>query len=224
MRARVIIAAHMSKLRLQISMSLDGFVAGPDQSVANPIGLGGMRLHEWVFPLTAWRAMHGLEGGEATASTPVIEEIQANVGAGIMGRNMFGGHPGPWDPDQPWNGWWGDDPPFHHPVFVLTNHPRAPLVAKGGTTFHFVTDGIEAALTQARAAAGSRDISLAGGASAARQFLVAGLVDEMWLHLVPILLGRGERLFDDGLDDLHGLALVKTVQGAGVVHLKFVRS
>jgi dihydrofolate reductase len=137
---------------------------------------------------------------------------------------MFGGQPGPWDPQQPWNGWWGDDPPFHYPVFVLTHHPRAPLVAKGGTTFHFVTDGIEAALTRARQAAGSRDISLAGGGSAARQCLAAGLVDEMWLHIVPILLGRGERLFDRGLDDLHGLKLVKTVQGDGVVHLKLARA
>jgi dihydrofolate reductase len=213
----------MSRVRLQISVSLDGFVAGPAQSLENPIGVGGMRLHDWVFPLTAWRAMHGLEGGEATASTPVIEEIQANVGAGIMGRNMFGGQPGPWDPRQPWNGWWDDDPPFHYPVFVLTNHPRASLVLKGGTTFHFVTDGIEAALAQARQAAGSRDISLAGGATVARQFLAAGSVDEMWLHIVPILLGSGERLFDDGLEDLHGLALAKTVQGAGVVHLKLVR-
>jgi len=213
----------MSKLRLQISMSLDGFVAGPDQSVENPLGVGGMRLHEWVFPLTAWRAMQGLEGGEATASTPVIEEIQANVGATIMGRNMFGGHPGPWNPQQPWNGWWGDEPPFHHPVFVLTHYPRAPLVAQGGTTFHFLTEGIETALTQARQAAGSRDISVGGGGSTGRQFLAAGLVDEMWLHVVPILLGRGERLFDGGLDDLHCLALVKTVQGDGVVHLKLVR-
>ena len=213
----------MSRLRLQISLSLDGFAAGPDQSVENPLGVGGMRLHEWVFPLTAWRAMQGLEGGEATASTPVIEEIQANVGATIMGRNMFGGHPGPWNPQQPWNGWWADEPPFHHPVFVLTHYPRAPLVAQGGTTFHFLTEGIETALTQARQAAGSRDISVGGGGSTGRQFLAAGLVDEMWLHVVPILLGRGERLFDGGLDDLHGLALVKTVQGDGVVHLKLVR-
>jgi dihydrofolate reductase len=213
----------MSRLRLQISLSLDGFAAGPDQSVTNPLGIGGMRLHEWVFPLAAWRAPHGLEGGETTASTPVVEEIQANIGAVVMGRNMFGGQPGPWDPRQPWNGWWGDDPPFHCPVFVLTHHPRAPLVAKGGTTFQFVTDGVEAALALARQAAGSRDISVAGGASAGRQFLAAGLVDEMWLHITPILLGRGERLFDGGLDDLHGLTPVKTVQGDGVVHLKLVR-
>ena len=213
----------MSRLRFQISTSLDGFAAGPDQSLENPIGLGGMRLHDWVFPLAAWRVMHGLEGGQTTASTPIIEEIQANMGAGIMGRNMFGGQPGPWDPAQPWNGWWDDDPPFHYPVFVLTHYPRVPLVLKGGTTFHFVTDGIEAALTQARQAAGERDISIAGGASTGRQFLAAGLVDEMWLHVVPILLGRGERLFDGGLDDLHGLKLVKTVQGDGVVHLKLVR-
>ena len=213
----------MSRLRFQISLSLDGFAAGPDQSVENPIGLGGMRLHEWVIPLAVWRATHGLEGGETTASTPIIAEVQANVGAVIMGRKMFGGPPGAWDSQEPWNGWWGDDPPFHCPVFVLTHHARAPLVAQGGTTFHFVTDGLEAALAQARQAAGRRDISIAGGASTVRQFLAAGLVDEMWLQVVPILLGRGERLFDSGLDDLHGLALVKTVQGAGVVHLKFAR-
>ena len=213
----------MSRVRLQIAMSLDGFVAGPEQSVENPIGLGGMRLHEWVFPLAAWRAMHGLPGGETTASTAIIDEVQANVGAVVMGRNMFGGQPGPWNPQRPWDGWWGEEPPFHCPVFVLTHHGRAPLVAKGGTTFHFVTEGLEAALTQARQAAGARDISLAGGASAARQLLAAGLLDEAWLHIVPILLGRGERLFDGGLNDLHGLALVKTVQGNNVVHLKLVR-
>ena len=213
----------MSRLRFQISVSLDGFAAGPDQSLANPLGIGGVRLHEWIFPLAAWRAEHGLEGGSATASTPIIDEVQANVGAVIMGRNMFGGQPGPWNPQQPWNGWWDDDPPFHCPVFVLTHHQRASLVAKGGTTFHFVTDGMDSALRQARQAAGNRDISIAGGASTNRQFLAAGLVDEMWLHVVPVLLGRGDRLFDGGLDDLHGLTLVKVVQGDGVVHLKLVR-
>ncbi len=175
----------MARLRLKLSLSLDGFVAGPGQSVRDPLGIGGMRLHEWAFPLAAWRALHGLEGGEVNASSRVVEESVAGVGATLMGRNMFGGHPGPWDGRQPWNGWWGDDPPFHHPVFVVTHHARAPLHLQGGTTFTFVTDGIEAALAQARRAAAGRDVSLAGGASIARQYLGAGLVDETELHLVP---------------------------------------
>src|SRR5688572_11143629 len=137
-------------------MSLDGFVAGPDQSVEHPLGVGGTQLHEWVFPLAAWRAPHGMEGGAVTASTPVVEESLANIGATIMGRNMFGGHPGPWRTAEPWNGWWGDDPPFHRPVFVLTHHARAPL-RLGDTTFAFVTDGIASALEQAKAAAGGKD-------------------------------------------------------------------
>src|SRR3954463_14899189 len=153
----------MSKLRLTISMSLDGYVAGPDQSVENPLGVGGMRLHEWAFELESWRAPHGLEGGEVNESSAVVEEGLANVGATIMGRNMFGGHPGGWDADAPWTGWWGDDPPFHHPVFVLTHQAREPLPCEGGTTFTFVTDGIVSALEQARQAAGGKDVSLAGG-------------------------------------------------------------
>jgi dihydrofolate reductase len=213
----------MSKLRLRISMSLDGFVAGPSQSVENPLGIGGMRLHEWVFPLKAWRAPHGLEGGEVNESTRVIEESLINIGATVMGRNMFGGHPGPWDAKEPWNGWWGADPPYHHPVFVLTHHAREPLELEGGTTFTFITEGIEAALEQARRAAGGKDVSLAGGAKAAQQYLAAGLVDEMEIHLVPTLLGSGERLFDGVGDDLHGLALVRTVAAPGVTHLKFAR-
>lgn len=213
----------MSKLRLRLSMSLDGFVAGPSQSVENPLGIGGMRLHEWAFPLKAWRAPHGLEGGEVNESTPVIEESLTNIGATVMGRNMFGGHPGPWDAEEPWNGWWGADPPFHHPVFVLTHHAREPLELEGGTTFTFVTDGIEAALEQARRAAGGKDVALAGGAKAAQQYLAAGLVDEMEIHLVPALLGGGERLFDGAGDDLHGLALVRTVAAPNVTHLKFAR-
>jgi len=213
----------MSKLRFRISMSLDGFVAGPRQSVDDPLGIGGMRLHEWVFPLAAWRAPHGLEGGEVNESTPVVEESLANVGATVMGRNMFGGHPGPWDAKEPWNGWWGVDPPFHHPVFVLTHYPREPLELEGGTTFTFVTDGIEAALDRARHAAGGKDVALAGGASAAQQYLAAGLVDEMEINLVPTLLGSGERLFEGVGDDLHGLELVRTVAAPMVTHLKFAR-
>jgi dihydrofolate reductase len=144
----------VSKLRFKISMSLDGFVAGPSQSVDNPLGIGGMRLHEWVFPLAVWRAMHGLQGGEINESTRVVEESLASIGATVMGRNMFGGHPGPWNAKKPWNGWWGVNPPFHHPVFVLTHHARDPLELEGGTIFTFVTDGIEAALGRARRAAG----------------------------------------------------------------------
>ena len=212
----------MSRLRFRISMSLDGYVAGPHQSVENPLGVGGMRLHEWVFPLAAWRAPHGMEGGEVNESTPVIEESLRNVGATIMGRNMFGGHPGPWRADRPWNGWWGDDPPFHHPVFVLTHHAREPLVL-GDTTFTFVTDGIDAALDRAREAAGGKDVALAGGADASQQYLAAGLVDEMEINLVPTLLGAGERLFDGVGDELHGLTLVRTVATPRVTHLKFAR-
>lgn len=213
----------MPKLRFKISMSLDGYIAGPNQSVQNPLGEGGMKLHEWVFPLAAFRSLHGMEGGEVNDSNAVVEESIANIGATIMGRNMFGGHPGPWDAQKPWHGWWGDDPPFHHPVFVLTHHPREPLSCKGGTTFHFVTDGIQSALDQARRAAGEKDITLAGGAKAAQQYLAAGLVDEMEINLVPTLLGAGERLFENIGDNLHGLQLVRTVAAPNVTHLKFAR-
>jgi len=213
----------VSKLRFRISMSLDGFVAGPDQSVENPLGIGGERLHEWVVPLAAWREAHGLPGGEVNESARVVEESQANIGATIMGRNMFGGHPGPWNAERPWTGWWGRNPPFHHRVFVLTHHAREPLQLEGGTTFTFVTDGIEAALEQARRDAAGKDVSLAGGASAAQQYLAAGLVDEMEIHLVPTLLGSGERLFEGLGDDLHGLELVRTVATPKVTHLKFAR-
>jgi len=169
----------MSKLRFRISMSLDGFVAGPNQSVDNPLGVGGERLHEWIFPLKVWKTMHSEQGGEVNDSNRVVEEQLAKLGATIMGRNMFGGHPGPWHITKPWNGWWGNNPPYHHPVFVLTHHPREPLTLEGGTTFTFVATGIEAALAQAQAAAGGKNISLAGGAKAAQQYLKANLVDEM---------------------------------------------
>jgi dihydrofolate reductase len=214
----------VAKLRFRIAMSLDGFVAGPSQSVENPLGVGGMRLHDWAFALSAFRSTHGMEGGEVNESTAVIEEATTNVGATIMGRNMFGGGPGPWDPARPWDGWWGPSPPYHHPVFVLTQHARPPLVMEGGTTFNFVTDGIEAALERARAAAGGKDVTLGGGASAGRQYLRAGLVDEMEISLVPaLLLGAGERLFEGIGTDLHGLELVRTVAAPGVVHLKLSR-
>lgn len=204
-------------------MSLDGYVAGPQQSVDNPLGINGMNLHQWVFPLTAWRLMHGLEGGEVNESSRVVEESLANIGATVMGRNMFGGHPGPWNAKAPWNGWWGVNPPFRHPVFVLTHHARVPLELEGGTIFTFVTDGIEAALELARQAAGGKDVSLAGGANAGQQYLRAGLVDEMEINLVPTLLGDGERLFDGVGTNLHGLELVRTISTPQVTHLKFAR-
>jgi dihydrofolate reductase len=213
----------VTRLRCRLSISLDGFVAGPHESVENPLGVGGMRLHEWAFKLAAWRAQHGLAGGEVNESTLVVEDLLSNVGATVMGRNMFGGYPGPWNPATPWNGWWGPNPPFHHPVFVVTHHAREPLVLEGGTTFTFVTDGIESALALARRAAGSSDVALAGGATVARQFLGAGLVDELDLSLVPILLGAGERLFDGTGDDLHGLELARVVVAPGVTHLKLTR-
>ena len=212
----------MSKLRFRIAISLDGYTAGPEQSVDNPLGVGGERLHEWALALAAWMAPHGLEGGTEDESTPVFEELLANIGATIMGRNMFGGHPGPWDSKTPWTGWWGANPPFHHPVFVLTHHPRPPLTMQGGTTFTFVTGGITPALDLARRAAGSKDVALAGGADIARQYLAAGLIDEMQLHFVPFLLGAGERLFE-GVKDLGGLELVRTVAAPNVTHLKFAR-
>jgi dihydrofolate reductase len=213
----------MSKLRLRISVSLDGFVAGPNQSLQEPLGTGGERLHEWVIALQSWRRAHGREGGVVNESTPVMERELANIGATIMGRNMFGGGPGPWSKTDPWNGWWGRKPPFHHPVFVLTHHPREPLMMEGGTSFTFVTDGIESALDQARRAANGKDVALAGGARVGQQYLNAGLVDEMQLHLVPTLLAGGERLFDQ-VRDLHGLALVDTVAARDVVHLRFART
>ena len=211
----------MTKLRFTISMSLDGFVAGPDQTVENPLGIGGEQLHDWVVPLEAWRKPHGMTGGEINASSTVLEEIQGNIGATIMGRNMFGGHPGPWDPARPWGGWWGDNPPFHHPVFVLTHHARAPLRLQGGTAFTFVTDGIESALRQARAAAGGKDVALVGGAKVAQQYLAAGLVDQVDLNLVPVFLGRGERLFENLGSNLPRLELVRAVPAPGVTHLRY---
>lgn len=213
----------MSRLCFRISMSLDGFVAGPEQSVQNPLGVGGMKLHEWVLPLRAWREKHALEGGEENESNALIEKQTANIGATIMGRHMFGGHPGPWDAKQPWTGWWGDTPPFQHPVFVVTHHERDPLEMKGGTTFYFVTDGIESALVQAREAAGGKDVSLGGGARAAQQYLAAGHVDQMDIHVVPVLLGSGERLFNDVGENLHGLHLVETIPTRDVIHLRFSR-
>jgi len=210
----------MSRLRLSITMSLDGYVAGPDQSEESPLGSGGMDLHEWFFPLKAFREMHGEDGGEVNASTAVVEQRWENVGATIMGRNMFGPVRGPWG-DESWRGWWGEDPPYHHPVFVLTHHPREPLPMQGGTTFHFVSDGIESALRQATDAAQGRDVWLAGGAAVANQYLAAGLVDELEVSIAPLILGAGERLFA-GLDrGALGLKQIRAVEAPGVTHIKY---
>jgi dihydrofolate reductase len=208
----------MSKLRFEISISVDGFVAGPNQSEEHPLGEGGMRLHEWVVKLEAWRSSHGYSGGEVNASSAIVEEAMENVGAVIMGRNMFGGGPSSWDPE--WRGWWGEDPPFHVPTFVLTHHPRAPLEMEGGTSFHFVTDGIEPALTRAREAADGKDVRLGGGAEAAQQYLAAGLIDELQLNVVPILLGEGERLFENVGDRLE-LEQTRVVHTSEVTHIRY---
>lgn len=189
----------MSRLRVcSFSVSIDGFAAGPDQSLADPMGRGGMALHQWAFPTRSLRAALGMEGGVTGVDDDFIARGFQNLGAWILGRNMFGPVRGPW-PDESWRGWWGDEPPYHVPVFVLTHHARAPLEMKGGTVFHFVTDGIEAALAAARAAAGGRDVRLGGGATTVRQYLQAGLVDDLHLAMSPVLLGRGEPLFA-GLD------------------------
>jgi len=212
----------MSRLKATITMSLDGFVAGPEQSEKDPLGIGGERLHEWMVPLKAFREGHGEQGGEVNASTPIVEGILGNMGATIMGRNMFGGGPGPWG-DDPWKGYWGDDPPYHHPVFVLTRYPREPLEMAGGTTFHFVADGIESALEQAKAVAGVQDVSLGGGASTVQQYLAAGLLDEILVSVVPILLGGGARLFDNLGEPKPRLRQTQAIDAPGVTHIRYVR-
>jgi dihydrofolate reductase len=209
----------MSKLRVHISVSLDGFVAGPEQSKENPLGLGGESLHEWVVQLEAWRAAHGMAGGEVNASTPVMEAELTDVGAEIMGRGKFGPPGGgPW-PAEPWEGWWGQDPPFHKPVFVLTHHPREPLTLSD-TTFTFVTDGIESALDQARQAADGKDVVVGGGADVINQYLAAGLVDQIELHVAPLLLGAGARLFD-AVGPGTRLEQVRALEAPGVAHLTY---
>jgi dihydrofolate reductase len=203
----------MSNVTCQISISLDGYVAGPGQSTDNPIGEGGMRLHDWAFAAWADKA----EGDARSADAKVTDTLMQGNGAYIMGRNMFGPGRGEWDAS--WRGWWGDDPPYHTPVYVLTNHPRESLEMEGGTTFHFVTDGIESALEQARAVAGDADVAIAGGASTVRQYLAAGLLDELYLHVAPITLGAGERL----LEDLPGQTFepIEVVASPAVTHVKY---
>ena len=209
----------MSKIRAHISISLDGYVAGPNQSMENPLGEGGEDLHNWLVGLKAWREHAGMEGGEENVSNVLFDEEIANVGAEIMGRGKFGpASRGPWG-DDPWRGWWGEEPPFHKPVFVLTHHERAPLTLSG-TTFTFVTDGIDSAMERARDAAGDKDVFIGGGADVINQYLAAGLVDELELHVTPIVLGGGARLFA-GVGPNLKLAELRTVEAPGVAHLKY---
>jgi dihydrofolate reductase len=210
----------MSKLRCHISISLDGYVAGPNQSEENPLGEGGERLHDWVVALAGWREAHDKDGGEVNESTRVFDEATENIGAAVMGRNMFGPiGGGAWD--EQWTGWWGDEPPYHYPVFVVTHYPRDPVEMKGGTTYHFVTDGIESALAQAREAAGGKDVMVWGGADVVNQYLAAGLLDELELHVVPVLLGGGARLLDNLGDAELQLEQVRAVEAPAVTHLKY---
>jgi len=206
----------MSRVTCQISISVDGYAAGPDQTTENPLGEGGERLHERAIQTEGWRRSHGIEGGERNVDSEVAARMLEGVGAFVMGRKMFAGE-GPWD--ESWRGWWGEDPPFHAPVYVLTHHPREPLEMEGGTTFHFVNDGLESALEQARAAAGEQDVAIAGGASTVNQALAAGALDELYLHVVPITLGAGERLFE-GVGDVE-LEPVKVVSSPAVTHVRY---
>jgi dihydrofolate reductase len=212
----------MGKLTFEISMSVDGFVAGPNQTLEEPLGQGGEGLHEWVIALASWREPHGLSGGETNADSEVVEESLRNTGATVMGRRMFSGGEGPWEDDPNADAWWGDDPPFHHPVFILTHHARKPVTKEGGTTFTFVTDGIEAALEQARAAAGDKNVAVGGGANVAQQYLRAGLLDELQIHVVPVLLGDGVRLFENHLGSQQGeLECTRVIESPAVTHLRY---
>ncbi len=206
-----------------VSVSLDGYAAGPDQRADQPLGAGGMRLHEWAIATRTFAATHGRDGGDTGLDDDLLAEGFDGVGATIMGRNMFGPVRGPWG-DDTWRGWWGDDPPFHHPVFVLTNHPRAPLVMEGGTTFHFVTEGIEAVHERALAAAAGRDVRIGGGPTTIRRFMRAGLVDDLHLAVVPVLLGSGERIFD-GIDaPATGYEVVEYIPSPSVAHMRLRRT
>ncbi len=216
----------MAKLRVHnIAMSIDGYMAGPDQAVDNPLGVGGTRLHEWVFASRTGRQMFGLDFGGVAESIDdeFIRAGAAGVGATIIGRNMFGPIRGPWG-DGNWTGWWGDEPPYHHPVFVLTNHPREPIQMQGGTTFKFVTDGIDSALERAFEAANGNDVRLGGGAITIQQYLRAGLIDEMHVAIVPIMLCSGERLFDHLDGGPTGYECVQFVTSSTVAHASFTRT
>jgi dihydrofolate reductase len=208
----------MAKLRVHnLAISLDGYAAGPGQDKDNPLGIGGLRLHDWVFETRSGRRMIGMDGGTDGLDDHFIRRGDEGVGATIMGRNMFGPIRGSWGSD-PWTGWWGEEPPYHHPVFVLTSHARDAIPMKGGTTFHFVTDGIEAAREQALAAAGGEDVRIGGGAATIQQYLRAGLIDELHVAIVPVLLGAGERLFDDVGADRY--RCVEMVSSAAVTHVR----
>jgi dihydrofolate reductase len=209
----------MSKVRVEsFAMSVDGFSAGPKQDLQNPIGVGGVELMEWFFHTRVWREMHGQEGGETGVDNEIARQGFIGIGAYILGRNMFGPVRGPW-PDENWKGWWGEEPPYHAPVFVLTHYPRAPLQMAGGTVFHFVADGIRAALQRAREAAGDRDVRVGGGVATIRQYLEAGLIDHLHIALRPILLGSGETLLN-GLDlPSLGYECVKSVAGERATHV-----
>jgi len=212
------------KLRVQnFAISLDGYGAGPDQNVEHPLGVGGERLHEWAFATRSMRRMHGMEGGETGLDDDFAARGETEIAATIVGRNMFGPIRGSWG-DESWTGWWGDDPPFHHPVFVLTHHPRAPLTMEAGTTFHFVDDGIEAALEQALDAAGGADVRLGGGVATIQQYLRARLIDEMHVAIVPTLLGRGERLFDHLDRGPDGYECVEFACSPSVAHVRLARA
>jgi dihydrofolate reductase len=213
----------MARVTFEISMSLDGFVAGPNQTLEEPLGEGGEQLHQWVVATASWREAHGMSGGERNADDEILAETLGRAGATVMGRRMFSGGEGPWEDDPNADAWWGDDPPFHHPVFVLTHHPRDRVTKDGGTTFTFVTAGIEAALEQARAAAGEKDVAVAGGGDVAQQYLKAGLLDELQLHVVPVLLGGGVRLFEDHVAGAPGeLECTRVVESpTGVAHLRY---
>lgn len=211
----------MARLTFDITMSLDGFVAGPNPSLERPLGDGGERLHEWMYGLASFRERHGQTGGTTNADSEILEESLGTKGATLMGRRMFSGGEGPWEDDPNADGWWGDDPPFHMPVFVLTHHARETVRKQGGTSFTFVTDGIEAALEQARAAAGDKDVAVAGGASVAQQYLRAGLLDELQIHLVPMLLGGGVRLFDQLGTEQAELEATRVIESPDVTHLRF---
>jgi dihydrofolate reductase len=211
----------MGKLTLDITMSLDGFVAGPNQTLEQPLGEGGERLHAWVYGLASWRESHGLDGGERAPDDDVLEESVRATGAVLMGRRMFSGGAGPWEGDENAGGWWGDTPPFGVPVFILTHHAREPVTLQGGTTFTFVTDGIDAALTQARAAAGDRNVAVAGGANVVQQYLRAGSIDELQIHVAPLLLGDGVRLFDELGAERPALEVTRVIESPAVTHIRY---
>jgi dihydrofolate reductase len=211
----------MPKTKAQIAVSLDGYMAGPNQSEENPLGEGAGGLHEWIFKLASFRSEHGMgDDGETGVSDDVLRAAQENIGAVVMGRNMFGPVRGAW-PDENWKGWWGDDPPFHCPVYVLTHHPLDPFELKNGNSFHFVTEGLEKAMAEAREAADDQDVSVGGGASTLQQAIAAGHLDEVVVHQVPILLGGGERLFDHLAGGAAKVELTDVIEGADVLHLTY---